>query len=143
MPPTPPPTPLTIDHTVQARLIARPGSRPVPATLRYDSSDPLALRIVFPAEAALDGAEVTWLFARALLDEALRGPAGLGDVRFWPSRPGRTVLELKAPEGTALVELATEDLHRFLAATYAFVPAAEETNRLDLDGTLTALLGPV
>ncbi|WP_340560817.1 SsgA family sporulation/cell division regulator [Streptomyces sp. GSL17-111] len=135
--------PLTIDHTVNVRLASRPGDRPVPATLRYDTSDPLAVRVAFPAEAALHGAEVTWVFARRLLDEGLRGPAGDGDVRFRPGPPGRTFMELKAPQGSALVELAAEDLHRFLAATYTFVPQAVETARLDVDGALAALLGSV
>ncbi|MCZ7414745.1 MULTISPECIES: SsgA family sporulation/cell division regulator [unclassified Streptomyces] len=135
--------PLTIDHTVRVRLPGRPGSGPVPATLHYDGADPLALRVTFPAEASLSGTEVTWVFARRLLDDGLCGPAGEGDVRIRPGRVGRTVLELCAPQGTALVELRREDLHRFLAATYTFVPEAAESSRIDVDAALAALLGPV
>ncbi|MCX2968143.1 MULTISPECIES: SsgA family sporulation/cell division regulator [Streptomyces] len=138
--PSMPSTPITIDHTVRARLLSRPAAEHVAATLHYDSADPLALAVTFPAEAALEGTEVTWVFGRELLAAALRGPAGEGDVRFWSHRPGRTTLELRAAQGAALVELGTEELDRFLAATYAFVPAAEETRRLDLDAAIAALL---
>ncbi|MEV6805525.1 SsgA family sporulation/cell division regulator, partial [Streptomyces sp. NPDC051129] len=61
---------------------------PVPATLRYTTADPLAVYLDFPAEAALHGREVTWTFARSLLDEGLEAPAGHGDVRVRPY--GRT-----------------------------------------------------
>ncbi|MFI0167701.1 SsgA family sporulation/cell division regulator, partial [Streptomyces sp. NPDC017095] len=53
---------------------------PVPATLRYTAADPLAVYLDFPPEAALHGREVTWTFARSLLDEGLEAPAGHGDV---------------------------------------------------------------
>ncbi|MBW1604425.1 SsgA family sporulation/cell division regulator [Streptomyces sp. JJ66] len=135
-----PSTPITIEHTVRARLLSSPDAEQVPATLHYDSSDPLALAVTFPAEAALEGSEVTWVFGRDLLAAALRGPAGEGDVRFWSDHPGRTLLELRAPQGTAVVELGTRELDRFLAATYAFVPTTDELTRLNLDHTITALL---
>ncbi|MFI0192002.1 SsgA family sporulation/cell division regulator, partial [Streptomyces sp. NPDC017082] len=71
---------------------------PVPATLRYTAADPLAVYLDFPPEAALHGREVTWTFARSLLDEGLEAPAGHGDVggggggrppprRGWPPPP--------------------------------------------------------
>lgn len=132
-----------IEHTAQARVIARPTAFPVRATLRYDSADPLAVHVVFPGEAALDGAEVTWTFARELLQQALRGPAGGGDVLLWQGGSGQTVLELRAPEGVALAELRTQDVRRFLRRSYAVVPPGEEPRALHLDRDLAELLGGV
>src|SRR6184192_301220 len=47
----------------------------VPVTLRYLSDDPLAVHLVFPAWISLDEEEVTWTFARSLLEEGLGTPA--------------------------------------------------------------------
>ncbi|UGY91875.1 SsgA family sporulation/cell division regulator [Streptomyces gobiensis] len=129
-----------IDHTMQARIIAQPAAFPIFGALRYDSADPLAVQLIFPAEVALDGAEVTWVFARELLDGALCDPVGTGDVQLWPNGPDRTMVELQAPEGTALVELPTRDVRHFLRRTYALVPAAEEHLRLHVDRGLADLL---
>lgn len=129
-----------IDLTVQARVVARPAAFPIFVTLRYDSGDPLAVRTVFPPEVALDGVEVTWTFARTLLDDALHGPAGHGDMRLWPHGEDRTMLELRAAEGTALVELPTREVRAFLRESYALVPAAHEHRGLDMDESLAMLL---
>lgn len=133
-----------VDHTVQARLVAEPpAERSLTAALRYDGGDPLAVRVVFPAEASLDGAEVTWAFARDLLATGLREPAGEGDVQVWPCGPGRTVLGLFCDEGVAVLEFRSAELRRFLARTYELVPADRERLHLDLDGGLAALLREV
>ncbi|EFH28317.1 MULTISPECIES: SsgA family sporulation/cell division regulator, partial [Streptomyces] len=75
----------TFEQPARARLITAENQElPVPATLRYRSTDPLAVCVDFPPEVSLDGQGVTWTFARALLEEGLRGPAGGGDVHIWP-----------------------------------------------------------
>ena len=77
---------ITVEQPAQARLVtAEDQEIPVSATLRYTTDDPLAVFVDFPAEAALDGEEVTWVFARSLLDQGLRSPAGHGDVQIWSS----------------------------------------------------------
>ncbi|MEU5428608.1 SsgA family sporulation/cell division regulator [Streptomyces olivoreticuli] len=130
-----------IDQAVQARLIASaPKDRAVPAQLRYVPSDPFAVHIAFPPVASLDGADVAWAFARELLACGLLSPAGGGDVHVWPCGPDRTVLEFHAPEGIAMVQIDTAELRRFLARSYALVPAGTEIAHLDLDTDLTALL---
>ncbi|MBT2384711.1 SsgA family sporulation/cell division regulator [Streptomyces sp. ISL-11] len=130
-----------IDQAVQARLIASaPQDRAVPAQLRYQRSDPFAVHIAFPPGASLDGADVQWGFARELLACGLNSPAGGGDVHVWPCGPDRTVLEFHAREGVAMVQIDTVELRRFLARSYALVPAGSETGHLDLDGDLAALL---
>lgn len=133
--------PAVIDHAVQARLIVQsPTDRPLAAALRYDDLDPLAVQIVFPAEASLDGTEVTWTFARELLDAGLRGPAGQGDVRIWPDGLGRSVVELHSAEGVAVLEFRGADLRRFLRQTYEAVPAEAALGLLEVDSGLDALL---
>ncbi|MFI1704176.1 SsgA family sporulation/cell division regulator [Streptomyces griseoruber] len=86
----------------------------VPANLRCTSDDPLSVRLVFPACASLDGEEVTWVFARALLEQGLEGPADGGSVRVRPHGPAHTTVELRASEGAALLRFDTTALRRFL-----------------------------
>jgi hypothetical protein len=130
-----------IDQFVQARICA-PGARDrdITATLRYHQDDPHAAYVTFPAIVSIDGVEVTWTFARNLLAAGLRGPAGDGDVHVWPCGPDRTMIELRAPEGTALVEVASADVRAFLSRAYEAVPAGHEFRHLDLDAALMALL---
>ncbi|MGH3309810.1 MAG: SsgA family sporulation/cell division regulator [Streptomyces sp.] len=129
------------EHTVQARLIAEsPAAGTLTAALRYDGADPLAVRIVFPAAASLDGAEVAWVFARDLLQAGLRRPAGEGDVHVWPRGGAHVVIELVTQEGVAVVEFESADLRRFLVRSYDAVPAGREHRLLDLDSGLAALL---
>ncbi|MEV5595545.1 SsgA family sporulation/cell division regulator [Streptomyces sp. NPDC052496] len=133
--------PHVIDQAVHARLIATmPRSRQVPARLRYDSGDPLAVHVVFPPAASLDGAEVAWTFARDLLAEGLRAPSGKGDVRVWPCGPHHTVLEFHTADGLAMVQFQARDLRRFLMRSYGAVALGTEARHLDMEGDLAALL---
>lgn len=131
-----------IEQAVRARVVATAAAMPtVEATLRYDLSDPYAVRIDFPASATLEGTEVTWAFARDLLSEGLQGPAGLGDVRVRPYGYERTVLEFHAPEGMAVVHLHSAELRLFLRRTDALAPRGAEPLPVDLDRCLADLMG--
>lgn len=122
---------VTLEQPARARLVApERRERSVPVTLRYAADDPLAVQITFPPEASLGGAEVTWIFARQLLEEGLRAPAGGGDVHIWPCGRARTVLEFHAPQGLALVQFDRAVLRRFLLRTYAVVGAGREVAHL-------------
>ncbi|MEU3741651.1 MULTISPECIES: SsgA family sporulation/cell division regulator [unclassified Streptomyces] len=135
---------VTLEQPARACLVTPEGrERVLPVTLRYAAADPLAVQIVFPPEASLDGAEVTWIFGRQLLEEGLRAPAGGGDVHIWPCGRARTVLEFRAPRGLALVQFDRAALRRFLLRTYAVVGAGREVAGLDLDQDLARLLGGV
>ncbi|MBB5102270.1 SsgA family sporulation/cell division regulator [Streptomyces spectabilis] len=135
---------VTLEQSARARLITPEGrERPIPVALSYAASDPLAVQVAFPPEVSLDGAEVTWVFARRLLEEGLDAPAGTGDVHVWPCGRARTVLEFHAPHGLALVQFDRGALRRFLMRTYAVVAAEGEEVGLDLDRGLTELLGGV
>ncbi|MBQ1093700.1 SsgA family sporulation/cell division regulator [Streptomyces sp. B93] len=130
-----------IEQPVEARLVAAAPRMPnIPATLRYDRSDPFAVRMTFPAQATLEGVEVCWTFARELLAAGLHDAEGHGDVRVRPYGFDRTVLEFHAPEGTAVVHLHSEDVRRFLAAAGELVPLGLEHLQLDLDHDLAELM---
>ncbi|WP_053846851.1 SsgA family sporulation/cell division regulator [Streptomyces sp. NRRL B-24085] len=134
----------TFEQPAPARLItAENRELPVPATLRYGSADPLAVCVDFPAEVCLDGQGVTWTFARALLEEGLRGPAGGGDVHIWPCGRDVTVVEFHSPYGLALLQFPTPTLRDFLLRSYAVVGAGQEDLGEAVERGLSALFGSV
>ncbi|MEU1124843.1 SsgA family sporulation/cell division regulator [Streptomyces sp. NPDC005899] len=131
-----------IEQSVQARMVASaPRMETLPATLHYDLGDPFAVRMVFPAPATLEGAEVSWEFSRDLLASGIDAPAGLGDVRVRPFGYDRTVLEFHALEGIAMVHVRTSELRRFLKRAEELVPVGGEDRFMDLDRDLAELLG--
>ncbi|MER6362482.1 SsgA family sporulation/cell division regulator [Kitasatospora sp. NPDC001527] len=139
------------EETVQARLVLSPHrSVRLRVTLTYLPDDPLAVRMGFPAEFSLDepgdgtgpqAADIIWVFARRLLASGLEVPSGIGDVHVRPSLGRRTLVELRAPEGTAMVQFDTADLRRFLWRSRLLVPEGEEHLHLDADRALAQLLG--
>ncbi|MEU3051349.1 SsgA family sporulation/cell division regulator [Streptomyces sp. NPDC006984] len=132
----------SVEQSVLARLISNaPHPSGVPVVLRYRRSDPLAVRMVFPAEVCLSESAVTWTFARSLLDGGLRAPTGDGDVHIWPCTRSQTMVELRSPEGVALLQFDSASLRRFLLHTYAAVPAAHESAAMDIERALATLLG--
>ncbi|WP_405523533.1 SsgA family sporulation/cell division regulator [Streptomyces canus] len=134
----------TLEQPARARLITAENQElPVPAILRYDSTDPLAVCVDFPPEVSLDGQGVTWTFARALLEEGLSGPAGGGDVHIWPCGRSTTVVEFHSPYGLALLQFDTPSLRSFLLRTYAVVGAGQEDLGEAVEQGLSALFGGV
>ncbi|MCC5478003.1 SsgA family sporulation/cell division regulator [Streptomyces sp. NPDC059680] len=135
---------ITVEQPAQARLVtAEDEEIPVSATLRYTTDDPLAVFVDFPPEAALDGEEVTWVFARSLLDQGMRVPAGHGDVQIWPYGRTRTVLEFHSPHGLALLQFPSSALRRFLLRTYGVVAPGQEDLAGVVERGLSALFGGV
>ena len=135
---------IALEQPAHARLITgEERELPVPATLRYRSTDPLAVHLDFPGEVSLDGRGAVWTFARGLLDAGLRGPAGDGDVRVWPCGRERTVVELHSPHGMALLQFDTPALERFLLRTCAVVAPGEEDLDEAVERGLSALFDGV
>ncbi|MGX1369745.1 hypothetical protein RKD19_005104 [Streptomyces canus] len=134
----------SLQQTVRARLIS-PGDPelPVRPTLRYDSAEPFAVHIDFPADVSADGEGVTWIFGRALLEEGLEAPAGEGDVRIRPCGWARTVIEFHSPLGLAVIRFGTAPLRRFLLRSYEVVEPGTEDLGPDLDHGLAALFDEV
>jgi len=152
--------PEPVEQTAHARLIVSTHrSALLRVTLRYRADDPLAVRMVFPAEYALDPADpddpddgpsdalpehsadgVEWVFARQLLASGLDLPSGEGDVHVRPASGGRTAVELRSPEGVALLRFDRVELRRFLWHSYLVVPEGQELRHLDCDRALAELL---
>ncbi|MFJ6567748.1 SsgA family sporulation/cell division regulator [Streptomyces sp. NPDC091292] len=131
---------VTLHQPARARLITpERQERDLTVTLRYDADDPLAVQVVFPVEVSPNDTEVIWTFGRELLEKGLRIPTGCGDVHIWPCGRARTVLEVHAPEGMALVQFDEAVLRRFLRRTYTAVPAGQEDLGPAVERGLSAL----
>lgn len=131
-----------IEADVTVRM-AQPEPLTVQARFRYDPTDPYAVHVTFHTEP--DPQTTTWTFARELLATGIDQPAGLGDVRIWPSPwltplGDRVNLALASPDGEAQLDLPRAALHRFLRRTYVIVPRGQETDHQDLDAALNHLL---
>lgn len=114
------------------------GSVPLPvrADLEYDPADPFAVCVGYHA----GGGVVRWLFGRDLLADGLLAPAGDGDVRVRPAADdSRVLVELNAPDGSAILEAAANELADFLDRTYDEVPVGTEDNLFDFDAELAKL----
>ncbi len=138
-----------VEQVVHARLIlSTRTSAGLRVALRYRVSDPLAVRMGFPAEFSLDEArgpeddgEVEWVFARRLLADGLDLPTGLGDVHVRPGQGRYVLVELRSPDGVALLRFGAADLRRFLWHSYLVVAEGREHQHLDPDRELAELLG--
>ncbi|NUS29472.1 MAG: SsgA family sporulation/cell division regulator [Streptomyces sp.] len=135
---------LTLEQPTGASLLTPDDEElAVTVTLRYTSRDPLAVHFVFPAWISLDGEELTWTFARALLEEGMGTPAGVGNVHVRPYGPACTAVEFRAPEGVAIVLFDTTTLHRFLRRSYTITEPGGEPVGPELEQGLASLLGGV
>ena len=134
--------------TVSAELgfilvVPRQASVPLAASLLYTGDDPYAVRMAFHVDT--DEA-VEWIFARDLLTAGLTEPAGVGDVRAWPSLSsdggGEPVLNivLSSPFGNAHFEAPMMEMAEFLRRTYDAIPAGREGRFFDISAELDSLL---
>ncbi|MCH9817151.1 MAG: SsgA family sporulation/cell division regulator [Actinomycetia bacterium] len=105
------------------------------AMFSYEPSDPFAVTARFTT----GDLEVSWTFGRELLREGLLGTSGLGDVRFSHRNRREINLDLVSPDGSARIVCDATALNRFLARSYALLPAGQECDYLDLDSWLTRL----
>ena len=143
----------TVHTQLELRLVVPGGpSVPVLAGVHYAAADPWAVRVAFQTggRSSDDGSgagssdgSVEWLFARQLLTDGVRTTVGEGDVRVWPSEPGRervVNLAMASPSGSALFEIDRDALVEFLQQTYLAVPTGSEGQVVDLDAELVLLL---
>ncbi|MEV7216691.1 SsgA family sporulation/cell division regulator [Kitasatospora cineracea] len=102
-----------------------------PSQWAYDTADPYAVTVRF-SPGTPD--EVSWIFARDLLADALTvGESGLGDVAFRreptavPAQPPeRLRMRLSSDSGTAVLLVEPRDVATFLNASRALVPFGSE-----------------
>ncbi|MEU5139435.1 MULTISPECIES: SsgA family sporulation/cell division regulator [unclassified Streptomyces] len=114
---------------------------PLPARWHYDRSDPYAVRLCLGEPVARP---VTWVFARDLLMEGMRRPAGVGDVLVFPRHrclPGIARIVLRSTGGAALIEIAVPEVTGFLESTCDLVPTGTESLHIDIEGGLAELTG--
>ena len=117
---------------------------PLVASLFYSKDDPYAIRIAF--HVGLDE-PVEWIFARDLLSRGIQGRQGIGDVQVRPSpgpaggEPGSVLnIELSSPFGQAHFEAPAREISDFLRRTYQIVPTGKESDHVDVEAELDALL---
>ncbi|MCW2818670.1 MAG: ssgB [Marmoricola sp.] len=133
----------SLTHDLRLELVGELGSVDlVAAELHYDARDPWAVRATFWT----DDGPVVWDLARDLLDDGMDQPSGDGDVHVWPCVGDRgqavVVVELASPEGWVMLEAEAREVMRFLAATHRLVAPGEESDHVDVDAALAALLAP-
>jgi Streptomyces sporulation and cell division protein, SsgA len=134
-------TPDTVGTEIVLLLVVTDGpGRAVHANLSYSTNDPYAVQVAFHV-----GSDdvVEWTFARSLLADGVTHPVGHGDVRVWPGEQGEgagVCLSLSSPSGRALFEAPLPRIVHFLTQTYALVPTGCESDFINVDRELTALL---
>ncbi|MFE4634872.1 SsgA family sporulation/cell division regulator [Streptomyces sp. NPDC056773] len=113
---------------------------PFSARLTYRASDPYAVEMVFKDPGR--GAGTSWMLARELLLEGLRGRAGRGDVQVWSEEEGdrpdtvhhdgqrRTYIRLVSPGGTALLFMGADHVAEFLEQSRRVVAPGTEHEHL-------------
>ena len=133
--------PMTVSQAVTLELIDSTGSgTPIEAELQYDPRDPYAVTTVFMTGRS----QVRWTFGRELLASGLYEPSGDGDVHVWPclDADGHAVviIELCSPDGEALVQARTGDLSVFVERMSKAVVPGNESDYLDVDAAISAIL---
>jgi Streptomyces sporulation and cell division protein, SsgA len=134
--------PLAVMQQVTLELIdPAGGSTPIEAELHYDPTDPYAVTTVFMTGPS----QVRWTFGRDLLAAGLYEPCGDGDVHVWPclDSDGHAVviIELCSPDGEALVQARTGALRSFVDRTTRAVEPGSESEHIDVDAAIVAILG--
>ncbi|WNO76904.1 SsgA family sporulation/cell division regulator [Streptomyces sp. AM8-1-1] len=122
-------------------VVSQEMSLPMCMRLRYEPSDPYAVRVAFTAEGSDETVE--WIFGRDLLIDGLKGPVGEGDVQIWPASDrdrGALYIILKPPDGVALIRATAQDIKRFVHETEALVPRGSESECVDPDALRKHLL---
>ncbi|WP_020573644.1 SsgA family sporulation/cell division regulator [Actinopolymorpha alba] len=127
--------PASVTHALPLRLIDGTGAAlKLTAELRYDAADPYAVDAVFHTG---EPRGVRWVFARDLLSEGLFRPSGDGDVHVSPlvdeSGQAIVLIELRSPDGEAVLHAPADGLAAFLQSTYAIIAPGQESSHVDLD----------
>lgn len=133
-----------VTQPMTMELVGASGdAHPLQAALQYDARDPYAAVVVFDT----DRGPVRWDFGRDLLMAGVNEPSGDGDVHVRPclDSAGRAsvVIELISNDGCALVRARLHDVSRFVDRITAVVAPGTESEHLDVDAAIAALLGTV
>jgi hypothetical protein len=112
------------------------AAAPVVTRWTYCMDDPfaVALEIQTRGDRCVD-----WVLARELLVAGLSAPTGIGDVRVRPARMGQwdvTLVEIRSPDGHAVLEVDRDLLRQFVEATIEVVPLGDEGAAVDMDAEI-------
>lgn len=129
---------------VGLELIIEEGTPcPLRGELRYDSDDPYAVTLVVGTKESA----TAWTFARDLLVHGLTEPAGDGDVHVWPglTEGGRAILliELDASDDDVILAADPAEVQAFVEVSLELVSPGAESDYLDIDGLIGAILESV
>ncbi|MET8474065.1 SsgA family sporulation/cell division regulator [Streptomyces sp. NPDC006422] len=127
-------------------LVSEELSFRIPVELRYESTDPYAVRLTFhlPGDAP-----VTWAFGRELLVDGVNGASGEGDVQVTPvervggavgEMPGEVHIRLQVGADQALFRAGVAPLVAFLDRTDKLVPLGQEEAGADFESDLDEAL---
>lgn len=124
----------TVAHDMFALL--HQSAAPVVTRWTYSADDPFAVTLAIQTRGDQC---VDWVLARDLLVAGLTGPAGIGDVRVRPARMDEwdvALVEIRSPDGRALLEVDRDLLQQFVDATVEAVPLGGESTLIDMDAEI-------
>ena len=124
--------------SVQQDMFTVLHGQPAPVVTRwtYSADDPFAVTLGVRTRS---DRFVEWLVARDLVIESLYTATGIGDIRMSPQEvQGYDIveIEIRSPDGRAVLEVDRELLVQFVDAAVALVPVGEESARMDLDAEI-------
>lgn len=129
-----------MSRSLTARVLTPEGMRSVDVELSYDPSCPYAVTATFLG----DGAPVSWTFARDLLILGQYEPVGSGDVHIRPevddAERAAVLLELRSPGGIGVAMLPAMEVNAFVEASTETVRPGAESDHLDIDAAVHAVL---
>ncbi len=117
-------------------LVSELGHPMVSAELRYATQQPFCVQLSLSLD---DSPPVEWVFARDLVIQGVRLPAGHGDIQLYPV-DGGVIIELHSPDGDAHLLANSTDLMAFADAIEKAVPLGRENEFYSLDAELASLL---
>jgi hypothetical protein len=112
------------------------AAAPVVTRWTYRTDDPFAVTVEIQTRG---NRFVDWVLARELLVAGLSAPAGIGDVRVRPATMGEwdvTLVEIRSPDGRAVLEVDRDLLRQFVEATIDVVPLGSEGMVFDIDAEI-------
>jgi Streptomyces sporulation and cell division protein, SsgA len=124
----------TVAHDMFALL--HQAAAPVVTRWVYCTDDPFAVTVEIQTRG---NRFVDWVLARDLLVEGLHTPTGIGDVRVRPASMGEwevTLVEIRSPDGHAVLEVDRDLLRQFVQATIDAVPLGSEGTAYDIDAEI-------
>ena len=132
---------LTVSETVTLDFLGEAGHEGLlEADLTFDGRDPFAMSLVFQTAPT-----ISWTFSRDLILTGMYEPTGQGDVQIWPGVTtdgvATVLFEFSSPDGCVVAQAELREVHAFASRMLDVVPAGRESEFVDLDAAVEALLG--